>query len=297
MRTPARRRPIGADLGVLRRVTSRRARRWRHLQLGRLFRKLDERPGDRLFVVAFVRIEPAKADQFAGHVRRNVEAYNHDALLSLLAPSARALGPKAQLPDRFRVCLTHAGRVAGLAWFPHARPHCRVQPGLWSYGLPKQARERGESFAHREREYHVTRVRSTLSGVPLQLSTVETLGLSAAKRSPFRQRYRPGDRVATSQPKAARCASCRAHARKSERGHAPPRRDPSADRARANPTGSAALLLVPPESHPSHRSAGRNRRRGNLARPPTPAAAGVPHVPVRARFRFRTTRALSEGRS
>src|ERR1700720_3951494 len=73
---------------------SRRARRWRHLQLGRLFRKLDERPGDRLFVVALVRIEPAKADQFAGHVRRNVEAYNHDALLSLLAPSRVRSAPR-----------------------------------------------------------------------------------------------------------------------------------------------------------------------------------------------------------
>jgi hypothetical protein len=28
---------------------SHRARRWRHLQLGRLFRKLDQRHGDRLF--------------------------------------------------------------------------------------------------------------------------------------------------------------------------------------------------------------------------------------------------------
>jgi len=111
---------MGADLGVLRRVTSRRARRWRHLQLGRLFRKLDERPGDRLFIVALVRIEPAKADQFAGHVRRNVEAYNHDALLSLLAPSARALGAKGQLPGphrdfphRFRVCLASASLRPG----------------------------------------------------------------------------------------------------------------------------------------------------------------------------------------
>src|SRR4029077_12406237 len=125
--------------------------------LGRLFRNLDEGCGDRLLVATLGRIEPAKADQFRSDVGRNVEAHNCDALPPLLAPSARALGPKAQLPDRFRVCLTYAGRVAGLAWFPHARPHRRVQPGLWSYGLPEQARERGESFAHREREYHVTR--------------------------------------------------------------------------------------------------------------------------------------------
>ena len=109
-----------------------------------------------------------KRIKFAGHVRRNVEAHDHQAVLPPPAPSARALGAKGQIPGphrdfphRFRVCLTYAGRVAGFAWFPHARPHCRVQPGLRSYGLPEQARERGKSFAHRERGYHVTRARST----------------------------------------------------------------------------------------------------------------------------------------
>src|SRR6202022_3870304 len=107
----------------------------------------------RLFVAALGGIEPAKADQSRGDVGRNIEAHDDNTLPSPLAPSARALGAQGQLPGphrhfphRFRVCLAYAGTVAGLAWFPHARPHCRMQPGLWSYGVPKKARERGEWF-------------------------------------------------------------------------------------------------------------------------------------------------------
>src|SRR5262249_42927123 len=39
--------------------------------------------------------------------------------------------------------------LAGLAWFRHACPRCRVQPGLRSCGLPEHARELAESSTHR----------------------------------------------------------------------------------------------------------------------------------------------------
>jgi hypothetical protein len=119
------------------------------------FRKLDERRGDRLLVAALGRIEPARADQSRGNVWRNVEAHDHNTLPSPLAPSPCALSARGQLdgshrdfPHRFRVCLAYAGRVAGLAGFPHARPHRWVQPGLRSYGLPEHAGELGKSSTH-----------------------------------------------------------------------------------------------------------------------------------------------------
>ena len=86
---------------------------------------------------------------------RNVEGHDHDALLPLLAPSPRALSARGQpdglhrhFPHRLGVCPADAGRVTGLAWFPHACPHRRVPPGLWSYGLPEQAGKLGESPSH-----------------------------------------------------------------------------------------------------------------------------------------------------
>src|SRR6266446_9861578 len=116
-----------------------RARCWRHLQLGRLFRKLDERRDDRLFVVALVRIEPAKADQFAGHVRRNVEAYNHDALLSPLAPSTRALGTKDSSLARIDISRTASAYAlltpAGLPDSPGFHMRARIAGSSPGCGL------------------------------------------------------------------------------------------------------------------------------------------------------------------
>ena len=97
-----------------------------------------------------------------------------------LAPSPRALGAKGQLPGPHSVRLAYAGGVAGLAWFPHARPHCRVQPGLWSYGLPEQARERGESSTHGLSK-NVQRPES-LAGIARQIVERDEAGLDRPRQ-------------------------------------------------------------------------------------------------------------------
>jgi hypothetical protein len=227
-----KRRPIAADLGVLRRVTSSatptipptrspfpqaRSAPWRPPLCHRAWSHRASQSG------SICRSRQAQRRSLTTTPCRLF--WRHRRVRS--APRDSSLARIDIFPHRFRVCLAYAGRVAGLAWFPHARPHCRVQPGLWSYGLPEQARERGESFAHRERGYHVPRAWSTQA-------SVATSGLLSRKASASQQRHRP---VIGCQLKAARCATCRARARQSGRGHARPRRDPSADRPRANPNG------------------------------------------------------------